>query len=1306
MDVAGGSSPYKDLDDIFGEDDQDGLAPVVDAMSNKEDLSSDSVHSQPSVGEVEPEDKPTSPDVALWAAESKPSTPPLVIGEETMSVVDDDSLTTPNTSLPPKEFQASESLEFLDYPPEANPTAMAHSQSTSLSFLDMDTDFANPPSHTPSDSMNFLDLTDRRGDYTTGYVEAPLSPFSQFLSTAQTASSGMLTQPPLSAVEHGWNDNLDVAASTPSPGGNSHAASILDEAHVDVRPVADEELRCTPPASEEAESISIEASHGDVFLSENAGILKAAEHPSAADRCAEAAPADEVTSACSIRDVHDKVGATHASYRPDLADTEKYAENVANDGSAVLDGSQNELSVDVSCNDSLDPSAPTSDVSNKHAEINDKDADYSASQATEVVPLEERAQMKVSHHDASFECGVDLTTTHHFSVEDDLHECEEHAQDDAPQPVATYNDGVVPMLLVEDDMHMAPTTTTQHHWALHDPAVESSVSVDNESTEASGHEESLLDSNFDDSHGETGVLALPVSTITRASQDLAAFDFPSLDASTNHNAMQEESISTDDGKIDGERIFPANEGIEITSPDIPSEICPVDTPAVVAIGGTVSDVFGVSSACEETIPRENLQDCSSECEIACASNALSFEQDSPHSLVQLSQESYSANAVDADIEDTSDLSLDCAAPSEIATTPDDFVVLAPHDVAIATNVMQSGGGDVQSVADDAPAAPSSAVEVPSDAFTSSPPVPKSLVFPVSAFPDSTTDASAEESSNSRFISRPTDTLSTAHMTKFQTAPPPSSTYNPFEVLAQEELKSATAFPWLNFQSAPVQNDNPPIDTNNPWASATPDTDDLDGFVSVPTSTRAAIINVVATQATTSWLDVATSQVATSTSKFRDADGERESFGAFEGESPAFSDISSSPQAPCESFGDFSAATTTPAEFGDFGDFSSAAISAVESNDGFSDFGAPLSTTFGGDDDFGEFESSPPADAMTSFGDFTSVQAPSSSMSTVPFDDEKVATLFAKAFPVPARTAPSIPSSSITTQQILGSVDFENTQKPIVCTSLLDVLVKDIHANHVQWDARTSSVREESAHVLEQCKAALAQKVNEAVLHHALFTEKSPEFAEYQSLVHTADKAAMLAGLRKLQLDIFDDMSNKATLSMAEQAALSAQATIASHAQHHKEKVPGLKFQFAWSSSKDKSDHDDRAASTRVLTPTGASISKLHRNSFSNLHASMGTAGGTVSEGEHTSGSDGDGESWETASATSDGAGTEDHHHHPPSRTGSGSLAGSISGTGLMKKLSSKLGFSSLRSSLSLTSTKTKVTQPPALGRDVNSFDRW
>ncbi|KAF0695936.1 Aste57867_13284 [Aphanomyces stellatus] len=530
-------------------------------------------------------------------------------------------------------------------------------------------------------------------------------------------------------------------------------------------------------------------------------------------------------------------------------------------------------------------------------------------------------------------------------------------------------------------------------------------------------------------------------------------------------------------------------------------------------------------------------------------------------------------------------------------------------------------------------------------------------------------------------------------TKFQSAP----SYNPFESMAEEELRAAQNNPW---QTAPVHTDKSPFDLSNPWVQAVSNhTDDFGNFVKpdplVAPSTSfdaptATIIHEVAKQATNSWLEAATTTVAKSSPKawaaaeeFDDVSGgARDSFGDFGGEDDDFGDFSSN-DAPRESFSDFSAPPAT--NFGAFGDFSSGAKAPVDApGQSFAAFGESQPAV--PSDDFGDFESS--AAEGGGFGDFSSVSAPPAP-TRVPVDEGKINALFADAFPISnANSASSSLDSGLTTQQILGSVDFENTQRPIVCSALLKALVQDIHANHAKCDTSTQK-DEEDAFAFSQCKFALTQKLQEAVVHHSLFTDKSPAYAEYQALLNITEKAAILNGLRKLQLAIFEDMSTKATLAIAEQAALSAQASIASHAQQKDAKVP--KFQFAW--GKDKESHDDRPAAIRVLTPTGASISKLSRQSFNNLHQATTAGGGGAgggSEGEHTSGSDGDGETWETGSAASDGGVDENGHQH--SRTGSGSLTGAVtlSGSGLMKKFTSKLGLSSLRTTLSLSSAKSKV----------------
>ncbi|CAK4077602.1 unnamed protein product [Aphanomyces euteiches] len=570
---------------------------------------------------------------------------------------------------------------------------------------------------------------------------------------------------------------------------------------------------------------------------------------------------------------------------------------------------------------------------------------------------------------------------------------------------------------------------------------------------------------------------------------------------------------------------------------------------------------------------------------------------------------------------------------------------------------------------------------------------------------------------------------------------PANSYNPFESMAEEELRAASEDPWFKFQSAPVTLDKSLVDVNNPWTAATKKDlsgeDDFGDFGVVDfkqeSTTTSQIIKDVAVTATNSWLEAATTKVANSPGPWNTSiefddfgNVSRESFGDFHQASDDFGDFGGAQEdvgGARESFGDFASAVVPPNptsdndgrdSFGDFpptsasndggresfGDFSSAAapVNASSNDDGdeFGDFSsgandftqtgfsdAKSAPQFHGGDDFGDFESSAPTQA--SFGDFSSVAPPVASFG-VPFDETKITSLFSQAFPTKETIAPNTEDavdSSSTRQKILSLLDADTSQKATVCTELLVPLVEDIHANSVKVE---STKAEKQDFVFSRCKFALTQKLQEAVVHHSLFTDKSPAYTEYQTTLNSSDMAAILASLKKLQLEIFDDMSTKATLSIAEQAALSAQASIASHAQSKEQsKVPGIKFQFAWGKEKE----DDKPASIRVLTPTGASISKLNRNSFSNLHT---TSGSTGSEGEHTSGSDGDGEAWENTSANSDGGIEDRNHPPPPPRTRSGSLAGAVTSTGLMKKFTSKLGLSSLRSTLSISSTKHKVRE--------------
>ncbi|RHY43390.1 hypothetical protein DYB38_011870, partial [Aphanomyces astaci] len=130
----GGTSGFKDFDDIFGE--------------------------------CEPEDKPTSlADVVPWDVEPKP--PSLVQEDAHSSVatpVGDAFLVTWDTSVATMEFKTSESLDFLDIPSERSGFGDAPHESFADVLAPVDS------------STEFLDIPNERS----GFGEAPRESFAEF----------------------------------------------------------------------------------------------------------------------------------------------------------------------------------------------------------------------------------------------------------------------------------------------------------------------------------------------------------------------------------------------------------------------------------------------------------------------------------------------------------------------------------------------------------------------------------------------------------------------------------------------------------------------------------------------------------------------------------------------------------------------------------------------------------------------------------------------------------------------------------------------------------------------------------------------------------------------------------------------------------------------------------------------------------------------------------------------------------------------------------------------------------------------
>ncbi|OQS07807.1 hypothetical protein THRCLA_00198, partial [Thraustotheca clavata] len=473
--------------------------------------------------------------------------------------------------------------------------------------------------------------------------------------------------------------------------------------------------------------------------------------------------------------------------------------------------------------------------------------------------------------------------------------------------------------------------------------------------------------------------------------------------------------------------------------------------------------------------------------------------------------------------------------------------------------------------------------------------------------------------------------------------------NPWLETTTQSNENFDSNSWLQSTASTKEVDAPPAASNswgfdgkkvesNPWLTKQPAAD-LGNIA--PSSSQIAAAHAVAESVTSSWLSSGTRNVQT---KSVNLDDKFNDFVAVEKPN----DWAVEP--PSTSTRWTSQPTTTswataPAQddFGDFGEQS-------DDFEGFSSFDAPATQ------------------ATTSFGQFSSTGSQQAAFASVGKKAMTAAELFTAAFP--RANLPTVsPFSTVTTQDVLGSIDFESTQRPIVCSALLDPLTFELRSNHIAIDPSLTKDTQ-AAFALKQSKLALTQKVQEAVVRNELFTENSPSYAEYQGKLCSPDKTEILNALYQLQLALFADSSTKAMLSIAEQAALSAQASIAEQSKDSG-KSSSLTRQFLGWNKSESDEAKAHAASLRVLTPTGASISKLQRTSF--VHTNPSSNG---SEGN--SGSDIDAE-WET---TSDG-GTEDLTPGARTRTASGSLVAiqltpANASSGLMKKFSSKLGLPSLR----------------------------
>lgn len=238
--------------------------------------------------------------------------------------------------------------------------------------------------------------------------------------------------------------------------------------------------------------------------------------------------------------------------------------------------------------------------------------------------------------------------------------------------------------------------------------------------------------------------------------------------------------------------------------------------------------------------------------------------------------------------------------------------------------------------------------------------------------------------------------------------------------------------------------------------------------------------------------------------------------------------------------------------------------------------------------------------------------------------------------------------------------------------------------------------------LKHLKYVLTEKIQEASRHDGIFPHGSDKHHLLLSLVNSDDEQKMRDALTSVQDSLFSSSVNDAMMRIARQAALSAKAKIAEQAAHQQASSRGSLLATTrqllsrsggggtagtTSGSRDATS----AASLGVLTPTGASVHKISRFSFTGsgggghdneaATAASSSTNGTGSGGEDSGGeNDGSGRnSYETDSAP-----------HTPStgrNSGSGSSSGG-SGGGLMRKFQDRFSsFSTSRNRTRLVSLR-------------------
>ncbi|OWZ22411.1 hypothetical protein PHMEG_0002900 [Phytophthora megakarya] len=387
------------------------------------------------------------------------------------------------------------------------------------------------------------------------------------------------------------------------------------------------------------------------------------------------------------------------------------------------------------------------------------------------------------------------------------------------------------------------------------------------------------------------------------------------------------------------------------------------------------------------------------------------------------------------------------------------------------------------------------------------------------------------------------------------------------------------------------------------------------------------------------------------------------------------------------FADFahSAESRDDDDFGDFGDF--------EQNNGhdFTDFQQSSAKTFGDDDN--------------DFDDFSPAIIPSPAtrpevLPTPSFSKSELSTFFngalsTESLPAISLDQPESPKDAkdaVTIQEV--STDFVES----VFRSVWDKYIAIVCATHGQSSSSSSSplssapeptetgervcLGKKSTRASKYLKYVLSEKIQEASRQNGVFSHGSEKHQMYVDVVASGDSDRMRATLKELQDALFHNSVNDAMMRIAKQAALSAKAKIAEQAaQQQASSRGGSLFSTTrhllsrgggagGAHGPSSSGNDNKADHAGADTPTGASVQKLARFSFTNSldDSANGHHGAHNGDERRSEGSDHTGHS-----SGSDSEATGDSRTRSQTLSNSGSSSG-----GLMKKFQDRFSFASSR----------------------------